>query len=65
MLPAIDLNFEIGNKGARSQDTTKSKLLNELLFDVPAKTENSAEISLTMEMIKRRLIKLSKNKNLE
>jgi ATP-dependent HslUV protease ATP-binding subunit HslU len=61
---AFDINAEIENIGARRLHTVMSKLLNEFLFDVPDKLPAESTIVVTKEMVKEKLSKLIKNKDL-
>lgn len=60
---AFDINAEIENIGARRLHTVMSRLLNELLFDVPDKI-SSGEIRITKPIVKEKLSGLIKNKDL-
>lgn len=55
---------EVENIGARRLHTVMSKLLNELLFDVPDKIGPNAKIVVTKEMVTEKLASLIKNKDL-
>jgi ATP-dependent HslUV protease ATP-binding subunit HslU len=61
---AFEINAEIENIGARRLHTVMSKLLNELLFDVPDKIPADTKISVDARMVKERLSGLVKNKDL-
>ncbi len=61
---AFQINSEVENIGARRLNTVMSKLLNELLFDVPDKIGPNAKIVVTKEMVTERLASLIKNKDL-
>lgn len=61
---AFLINAEIENIGARRLHTVMSKLLNELLFDVPDKIPADSTISVDAAMVKNRLATLVKNKDL-
>ncbi|MBK6265372.1 ATP-dependent protease ATPase subunit HslU [Marivirga sp. S37H4] len=61
---AFQINSEVENIGARRLHTVMSKLLNELLFDVPDKIGPNARVVVTKEMVTERLASLIKNKDL-
>ncbi len=61
---AFQINSELENIGARRLHTVVSHLLNDFLFDVPDKIEANAQIVVTKEMVKERLLGLVKNKDL-
>lgn len=61
---AFIINAEIENIGARRLHTVMSKLLNELLFDVPDKIPAESEITIDAAMVKERLSGFVKNKDL-
>ncbi len=61
---AFQINAEVENIGARRLHTVMSKLLNELLFDVPDKIGPNAKIVVTKEMVTEKLASLIKNKDL-
>lgn len=61
---AFTINEEVENIGARRLHTVMSKLLNDLLFDVPDKIGANAKIVVTKEMVHERLAGLIKNKDL-
>ncbi len=61
---AFQINAEVENIGARRLHTVMSKLLNELLFDVPDKIGPNAKIVVTKEMVTEKLAGLIKNKDL-
>ncbi len=61
---AFSINEEVENIGARRLHTVMSKLLNDLLFDVPDKIGPNAKIIITIEMVRERLASLIKNKDL-
>lgn len=61
---AFQINTEVENIGARRLHTVMSKLLNDLLFDVPDKIGPNAKIVVTKEMVNERLDGLVKNKDL-
>jgi ATP-dependent HslUV protease ATP-binding subunit HslU len=61
---AFTINAEIENIGARRLQTVMSKLLNELLFDVPDKIIQGTKISVDAKLVRDRLSGLVKNKDL-
>ncbi len=61
---AFHINSEMENIGARRLHTVMSKLLNELLFEVPDTIKAGTEITVTPEMVIEKLAKLVKNKDL-
>jgi ATP-dependent HslUV protease ATP-binding subunit HslU len=61
---AFTINAEIENIGARRLHTVMSKLLNELLFDVPDKIQANSHISIDARLVKEKLSGLVKNKDL-
>jgi ATP-dependent HslUV protease ATP-binding subunit HslU len=61
---ATEVNAEIENIGARRLHTVMSKLLNELLFDVPDKVEANSKVTVDAEMVKTKLMGLVKNRDL-
>lgn len=61
---AFMINAELENIGARRLHTVMSKLLNELLFDVPDKIPAQSSITIDAAMVKDRLAGLIKNKDL-
>jgi ATP-dependent HslUV protease ATP-binding subunit HslU len=61
---AFNINAEIENIGARRLHTVMSKLLNELLFDVPDKIHANSQITIDAKLVKERLSGLVKNKDL-
>lgn len=61
---AFTLNAEVENIGARRLQTVMSRLLNELLFDVPDKIKPGSTISIDAELVKEKLSTLAKNKDL-
>ncbi len=61
---AFQVNEEVENIGARRLHTVMSKLLNDLLFDVPDKIGPNAKITITKEMVSDRLVDLVKDKDL-
>jgi len=61
---AFAINAEVENIGARRLQTVMSRLLNELLFDVPDKIPANSKISVNAAMVKDKLNDLIKNKDL-
>jgi ATP-dependent HslUV protease ATP-binding subunit HslU len=61
---AFHINQEIENIGARRLHTVMSKLLNEILFDVPDVIGANAKILITQEMVRERLSSLVQNRDL-
>lgn len=61
---AFTLNAEVENIGARRLQTVMSKLLNELLFDVPDKIPAHSNISIDANLVKEKLSGFVKNKDL-
>jgi ATP-dependent HslUV protease ATP-binding subunit HslU len=61
---AFFLNAEVENIGARRLHTVMSQLLNEFLFDIPDKIGPNAQIVITREMVKQKLGKMAKNRDL-
>jgi ATP-dependent HslUV protease ATP-binding subunit HslU len=61
---AFQISAEVENIGARRLHTVMSKLLNELLFDVPDKIGPNAKIVVTKDMVTEKLAGLIKNKDL-
>jgi ATP-dependent HslUV protease ATP-binding subunit HslU len=61
---AFVINAEIENIGARRLHTVMSRLLNELLFDVPDKIPANTHISIDAKLVKEKLSGLVKNKDL-
>ena len=61
---AFQINAEVENIGARRLHTVMSKLLNELLFDVPDKIPSNSTITIDANLVKEKLTGLIKNKDL-
>ena len=61
---AFKINTEVENIGARRLHTVMSRLLNDILFDVPDKIGPNARIMITPEMVTEKLEGLVKNKDL-
>ncbi|OGX81621.1 ATP-dependent protease ATPase subunit HslU [Hymenobacter coccineus] len=61
---AFEVNAEVENIGARRLHTVMSRLLNDLLFDVPDKIGPHAHIQITAELVEERLASMVKNRDL-
>lgn len=61
---AFAINSEVENIGARRLHTVMSKLLNELLFDVPDKIPADSVISINADLVREKLSGFIKNKDL-
>jgi ATP-dependent HslUV protease ATP-binding subunit HslU len=61
---AYEVNSEVENIGARRLHTVMSRLLNDILFDVPDKIGANAHIVVTREMVLDRLSDMVKNRDL-
>ncbi|MHC2992352.1 ATP-dependent protease [Pontibacter sp. HJ8] len=61
---AFEVNSEVENIGARRLHTVMSRLLNDILFDVPDKIGANAHIVVTREMVLERLADMVKNRDL-
>ncbi|TPG67405.1 ATP-dependent protease ATPase subunit HslU [Hymenobacter nivis] len=61
---AFEVNAEVENIGARRLHTVMSRLLNDLLFDVPDKIGPQARIQITAELVEERLASMVKNRDL-
>jgi ATP-dependent HslUV protease ATP-binding subunit HslU len=61
---AYEVNAEVENIGARRLQTIMSRLLNDILFDVPDKIGANAQILITREMVKEKLSGMVKNRDL-
>ena len=61
---AAEVNAEVENIGARRLHTVMSRLLNELLFDVPDKIGPNSQITITAELVEERLRGMVKNRDL-
>ena len=61
---AFIINSEIENIGARRLHTVMSKLLNEILFDIPEKIGPNAKIVITKKMVENKLNSITQNKDL-
>ena len=61
---AFQINEEVENIGARRLHTVMSKLLNDILFDIPDKIGANAQVVITKDMVVERLSGLISNKDL-
>ncbi|MFT7035980.1 MAG: ATP-dependent HslUV protease ATP-binding subunit HslU [Cyclobacteriaceae bacterium] len=61
---AFNINAEVENIGARRLHTVMSKLLNEILFDIPDVIGPNAKIVITRDKVKERLSDMVQNKDL-
>ncbi len=61
---AFIINSEIENIGARRLHTVMSKLLNEILFDIPEKIGPNAKVVITKKMVQDKLNSITQNKDL-
>ena len=61
---AFIINSEIENIGARRLHTVMSKLLNEILFDIPEKIGPNAKVVITKKMVEDKLNSITQNKDL-
>lgn len=61
---AFQINAEVENIGARRLHTVMSKLLNDILFDIPEQIPPNAKVSITKEMVNERLNGLIEDKDL-
>lgn len=61
---AFLINAEVENIGARRLHTVMSKLLNELLFDVPDKIPAQSDITIDANMVREKLSGFVKNRDL-
>jgi ATP-dependent HslUV protease ATP-binding subunit HslU len=61
---AFQVNSEVENIGARRLQTVMSKLLNEMLFDIPDKIGPNAKVIVTKQMVGEKLDGLVKDKDL-
>jgi ATP-dependent HslUV protease ATP-binding subunit HslU len=61
---AFQINSEVENIGARRLQTVVSKLLNDILFDIPEEIPPNAKVSITKEMVTERLSGLIEDKDL-
>ncbi|RDV14597.1 ATP-dependent protease ATPase subunit HslU [Pontibacter diazotrophicus] len=61
---AFEVNSEVENIGARRLHTVMSRLLNDILFDVPDKIGPNAHIVITRETVQEKLAGMVKNRDL-
>jgi len=61
---ASEVNAEIENIGARRLHTVMSRLLNDILYDVPDKIGPNARIQITAALVDERLADMVKNRDL-
>jgi len=61
---AFKANEKMENIGARRLHTVMSKLLNEIMFDVPDKIPANSSLTVTKEMVMEKLGKLVQDKDL-
>jgi len=61
---AFHINEEVENIGARRLHTVMSRLLNDILFDIPEQIPPNAKVVVTKEMVQERLDGLVQNKDL-
>ncbi|GAB3576585.1 ATP-dependent protease ATPase subunit HslU [Hymenobacter daeguensis] len=61
---ASEVNAEVENIGARRLHTVMSRLLNDILYDVPDKIGAHARILITAELVNERLSDMVKNRDL-
>jgi len=61
---AFDVNSEVENIGARRLHTVMSRLLNDLLFDVPDKLPAGTHLTVTPQLVEERLRDMVKNRDL-
>ena len=61
---AFEVNEEVENIGARRLHTVMSRLLNDILFDVPDKIGANARILITRELVEERLRDMVRNRDL-
>jgi len=61
---ASEVNEEVENIGARRLHTVMSRLLNDILFDVPDKIGANAHILITRELVEERLRDMVRNRDL-
>ncbi|WP_420385198.1 ATP-dependent protease ATPase subunit HslU [Roseivirga sp.] len=61
---AFKINEEVENIGARRLHTVMSRLLNDILFDIPEQIPPNAKVVVTKEMVQDRLDGLVQNKDL-
>ena len=58
------MNAEVENIGARRLHTVMSRLLNDILYDVPDKIGANAHILITASLVDERLNDMVKNRDL-
>ena len=61
---AAEVNSEVENIGARRLHTVMSRLLNDLLFDVPDKIAAGAALTITPQLVEERLRSMVKNRDI-
>jgi ATP-dependent HslUV protease ATP-binding subunit HslU len=61
---AFDVNSEVENIGARRLHTVMSRLLNDLLFDVPDQLPAGTHLTVTPSLVEERLRDMVKNRDL-
>jgi len=61
---AFEVNSEVENIGARRLHTVMSRLLNELLFDVPDKIGAGTQLTVTPQLVEERLRDMVKNRDM-
>ncbi|OON69129.1 ATP-dependent protease ATPase subunit HslU [Hymenobacter sp. CRA2] len=61
---AFEVNSEVENIGARRLHTVMSRLLNDILFDVPDRIGANARIQVTRELVEERLQGMVRNRDL-
>ena len=61
---AAEVNSEVENIGARRLHTVMSRLLNDLLYDVPDKIAAGAQLIVTPELVEERLRGMVKNRDM-
>lgn len=61
---AFHINAEVENIGARRLHTVMSRLLNDILFDIPEQIPPNAKVVVTKEMVQERLGSLVQNRDL-
>jgi ATP-dependent HslUV protease ATP-binding subunit HslU len=63
-ITAFTINAEVENIGARRLHTVMSKLLNELLFDVPDRIKPETKVNIDAALVKEKLGNFVKNRDL-
>ncbi|MFC6997694.1 ATP-dependent protease ATPase subunit HslU [Rufibacter roseus] len=61
---AFEVNAEVENIGARRLHTVMSRLLNDILYDVPDTIPTNAKLLITPDMVEERLRDMVKNRDL-